>query len=405
MVKYSGTFHFNQQLKQEGSLIKINEQENQLIDNIFTPIKAIVRNTGVENKEGNEERSIIIGKEYDYKAGDYVEYLGDTYITTTCIDKDNPFFNTAKMKRCNYNLKWMYNGNLYETMSIITNQTKYTLGISTIVAGITEGDSRYVITLPYNSKTKNIKVGQRFIFNSNAWKATQTDFVSEVGIMSVLLGQDSINNEIDNTDLEIAGYYANKHTYVYDIPTSINVEKYKSINLVYSIKDETGKEFDYSLVTVKNTSNLIQVDNNKGVISIKGLDIGTGSITLSVPSGEVSKEFAINFEVKSVVPDKIEYKVISSNAYTFIKMVGAEISVQKLINGVADTTLKVDYKVPTNIQTLITNGSLSITTKSDNSIYIRNKSVTTPTTFVIEFFDKATNSKICESPTITLKGA
>jgi hypothetical protein len=67
MVKYSGDFHFKEQLKQEGTDIKINEKSTQLIDSVDTNIRAIVRNSGVENKEANEERSIMIGKEYDYK--------------------------------------------------------------------------------------------------------------------------------------------------------------------------------------------------------------------------------------------------------------------------------------------------------------------------------------------------
>ena len=35
MRDYSGKFHFNEQLKQEGSFIKLNELENQLINNLF----------------------------------------------------------------------------------------------------------------------------------------------------------------------------------------------------------------------------------------------------------------------------------------------------------------------------------------------------------------------------------
>ena len=357
----------------------------------------------INNEENPLEKKIYLRPDTNIEVGDYIIYPSIIYLVLKV--ENNLISPRADSTKCNQLLKWMFKGNLYSTQSIVTNQTKYTLGMDVLVSGISEADSRFQVQLPYNNITKNIAIGQRFIFNDGAWKVTQTDRVSEEGLYNLLLGQDSINPELDDVDNEIAGAFANKHTYTYDIPTSINVEKDKSINLVYSIKDEIGKEFDYSLVTVKNTSNLIQVDNNKGVISIKGLDIGTGSITLSVPSGEVSKDFVINFEVKSVVADKIDYIVTSSNAYTFIKMVGSQISVQKLINGVADTTLQVDYKVPTNIQTLITNGSLSITTKSDNSIYIRNKSVTTLTTFVIEFFDKATNNKIAETPTITLKGA
>jgi len=113
MKDYSGKFHFNEQLKQEGTDIKINGKSTQLINGEEKVIRAIVRNSGVENKEANEERSIMIGKEYAYKYGDYVEYLEDIYLTNVSVDKDNPFFNTAKMKRTNHLFKWIYKGVVY----------------------------------------------------------------------------------------------------------------------------------------------------------------------------------------------------------------------------------------------------------------------------------------------------
>lgn len=403
MVKYSGTFHFNQQLKQEGSSIKINEQENQLINNVLIPIKAIVRNTGVENKEGNEERSIIIGKEYDYKAGDYVEYLGDTYITTTCIDKDNPFFNTAKMKRCNYNLKWMDNGQLYQTMVIITNQTKYTLGTDAqSSAGIIEGDSRFQIILPNNVKTKTLVVGKRFIFNDCAWKTTQTDRISEEGLLSILTGQDSINDEIDDRINEIADIKVVKHDYKFDYIKSFSVTKDDTYKLVYSFTDN-GKDIDSSLVTVENSSNLIQVIKNDKDISIKGLSVGTGSIKLKVNLIDGVREFVINYEVKNEVVNQVNYEVKSSNGYTYRPKEGATVSGYKYINGTPDGTLVIDYSLDTNGTNLLSKGNITIVKKSNTELQIRNVNISTPMSFTLTITDK-TNGTVILTQVITLKG-
>jgi ASC-1-like (ASCH) protein len=302
-----------------GTLIRYGQ------DNIQVDTKVINSSTNT-----TEKKVYFSPKATNIKAGDFLYYDKEkiTYLVTEVQNFTNLPYATSK--KCNQLLKWMFKGNLYDSMSIVTNQTKYTLGQKVLSsAGIAETDSRFQIELPYNNITKNIKIGQRFIFNDGAWRVTQTDRVSEYNIYSLLLGQDSINNEIDDVDNEIAGAKVSKHTYTYDIPTSISIEKYKFINLVYSIKDEKGNDFDYSLVTVmmsNNYDNLIQVTNNKGVISIKGLDIGTGSITLSVPSGEKSKDFVIPFEVKSVVVDKIDYKVTTSNGYTYRIKEGATIS-------------------------------------------------------------------------------
>ena len=175
--------------------------------------------------------------------------------------------------------------------------------------------------------------------------------------------------------------------------------------MVYSIKDETGKDFDYSLVTVKNTSNLIQVDNNKGVISIKGLDIGTGSITLSVPSGEISKEFTISFEVKSVVADKIDYKVTTSNGYVYRIKEGSTISVDFMRNGIVDNTnLVIDYSLNQLGQDLLSKGNISISKKTQNSFQIRNEKINTNMTFTLTIINKTTGDKILDNQVITLKG-
>lgn len=376
-----------------GTLIRYGQ------DNVQVDTKVI--NSGTNT---TEKKIYFSPKVIKVKIGDYLYYDKEkkTYLTTEIQNFTSMPYATSK--ECNQLLKWMYENNLYKTQAIVINQTKYTLGMDVLVSGISETDSRFQVQLPYNDTTKNITIGQRFIFNDGAWKVTQTDRVSDGGLLNLLLGQDSINDEIDDRLHEIAGAFANKHTYTYDIPPSVDLEKDKSINLVYSIKDEAGKEFDYSLVTVKNTSNLIQVDNNKGVITIKGLDIGTGSITLSVPSGEVSKEFTISFEVKSVVVDKIDYKVTTSNGYIYRIKEGSTISVDFMRNGVVDNTnLVIDYSLDATGQTLQNKNAISIVKKSNNQLQIRNMTVTTVTSFTITITDK-TNGTVILTQVITLKG-
>ena len=356
----------------------------------------------VNNDNNPLEKKIYLRPDTNIEVGDYIIYPDITYLVLAV--ETNLISPRADSTKCNQFLKWMYNGNLFETQAIVTNQTKYTLGMDVLVSGIAETDSRFQVQLPYNFITKNISIGQRFIFNDGAWRVTQTDRVSEEGIYSLLLAQDSINAEIDDVEHEIAGAFANKHTYTYDIPTSISIEKDKSINLVYSIKDETGKDFDYSLVTVKNTSNLIQIDNNNEVISIKGLDIGTGSITLSVPSGEVSKDFAINFEVVQNSLNQINYQIKTSNGYTYRPKEGSQISAFKYINGAVDNTLVIDYSLDSSGNNLISKNSINITNKSNTELQIRNININVLTTFTLTIIDKTTGDKILDNQIITLKG-
>lgn len=390
-------------------LIGSNDAKDVYINNSDTPIKGVV---DVKKKQSadTEMEEVIQTYPNQIKQGDYIKFkVNDTdtlrtYLIKSKIEKKHGY-DEGVFKECNHLFKWMYKGNLYKAYGIGTNQTKYTLGTDVVQAGLVESDSRYAIEFSNDLNCKTIEVGQRFIFNDSAWKVTQIEYVSSQDtIRSVLLGQDSINQEIDDVEQEIAGAKANKHTYTYNIPTSIDLEKNKSINLVYSIKDETGKEFDYSLVTVKSTSNLIQVDNNKGVISITGLDIGTGSITLSVPSGEVSKEFIIPFEVKSVVADKIDYKVTTTNGYTYRPREGSTLTGYKYINGISDNTLIIDYSLDASGTNLMSKGNITIVKKSNTELQIRNVNISTPMSFTITITDKSKGTVIL-TQVIALKGA
>jgi hypothetical protein len=309
-----------------------------------------------------------------------------------------------KVRPCNYILKWMYKGVLYKIPCIVSNQTKYTLGVSTQVAGISEGSSRYQILMSFNYISKVIDEGQRFIFNNNAWKTTQVDFISDKGLLSILLGQDSINTEIDNTDLEVAGYYANKHTYTYNIPTSFEVSKDNAYQLLYSIKDEIGKDFDYSLVTATTTTNntLVNITNNKGIITIKGIGIGTGSIKLSVPIGETTKDFNINFEVKAIVPDKITYDPDFSQGTMIKQYVTDVVTISRFKNGIQDNTLKINYSFDTNTQTLINSKKIIITKVSDSSFTIKNALVTVKTIIYVTVNDVDTGTKVLDNFPLTL---
>jgi hypothetical protein len=250
-----------------------------------------------------------------------------------------------------------------------------------------------------NDNTKTIKVGQRFLFNDGAWKVTQIEYISSKDcIRSILLGQDSINTEIDDIDNEVAGAYENKHTYTYDIPTNFEVSNGSEYTINYSIKDETGKDFDYSLVTVTTSDNtLVQVTNNNGVISLKGLAVGTGSIKISIPIGSTSKDFDIAFEVKEVVVDKVEYKTNFSQGTTIKQYVTNLVTITRLINGVQDNTLKINYSFDSNAQSLIDSKKIIVTKVSDLSFNIKNALVNVKTTIYLTVNDTDKGTKILDN--------
>lgn len=349
-----------------------------------------------------KKKKLYLRPDTNVEVGDYIKYPNKTYLVLAI--EENLISPYASSEECNYIIKWIFNNKLYQKPCIVTNQTKYTLGVTTPNGAIiTEGDSRYEITMPYNDETKNIKTGQRFIFNGNAWKVTQTDYVSAKGLLSILLGQTAINYEVDDLDNEIANAKTVKHIYTYNIPDSVEITKNGDINLVYSIKDETSKDIDYNLVSVStNYNNLIQLTNTNGLINIKGLDAGLGTIKLVAELNSETKEFTINFEVKDTVVNQVNYTTDFSQTTTIKQYVTSILQAVKYINGIQDNTLKISYSFDSVGQSLISSNKIVITRKSDSSIGIKNASVTTKTTVYLTVTDDGTGTKILDNQAIVL---
>jgi uncharacterized protein YjdB len=396
MISYSGNFHFNEQLKQEGTNIKINEQSTQNIDNIDTVIRAIIRNTGIENKEATEERSIMIGKEYNYKIGDYVEYLNDIYMTTTLVDKDNPFFNTSKMKRCNHLLKWVYKGKLYQSPSIVTNATKYTTGIE--ASGlIVEVDARYTIDIPYSEETKTIQLGCRFIINNLAWEVTQIDYTTSQGILNLTLAKSSKTSEYDNLELGIADYYL--HNYVITLnSTSETLQEGGTYQITTNVTDKGVVVTDVNVTYTSSDDTIAIVDSTSGLIT--AIKEGDAIITASI--GEVSSSISLTITTKTTTP-VISYGYSFSQGTTIRQYVTSTLVCTETTDSVS-TLLNISCTWDTLGQSLISNGKLTVTTKSSSSIAIKNVSVNTNTVIYLTITDSDTNTVIASNIPITLTG-
>ena len=130
------------------------EGDDIYIDDIEA--KAYITNTISTNSETKEERTISVLVEQPIKTGNYIKGYDDgVYLVTSDVD-NHISHKQAKIRKCNHLLKWMCKGNLFTSMSISTNQTKYTLGTDSVANSIIEGDSRFQIQLPYNDITKTI---------------------------------------------------------------------------------------------------------------------------------------------------------------------------------------------------------------------------------------------------------
>jgi hypothetical protein len=200
MVDYSRRWIFEEQLKQEGSNLKVNEKATQMINGIEVPYRAIVRRHGQDHKEFQEERSLDFGKEFDIKLGDYIQYLDEIFLVNTHVDKDNPAYNCTKMIMCNNTMNakgWDKPINCF-----LTNSSYGDKGVldSTFLSSI---DGKMLCYIQDNETTKTIVIDMRFIFDhdkSQVYKVVKTETVTTgVGrLRKIVLDKDKTQDEKDD---------------------------------------------------------------------------------------------------------------------------------------------------------------------------------------------------------------
>src|SRR3712207_5206500 len=145
-VKWSAYKLFQQQLKSEGTSILIEGNKQN----------AIVRNHSNPTNEHKEERYLILSKDVDINRGYIVKYMDNDYIVISDIDKDNPFYNTSKLRKFNHLLKWIdKDGNIQTHIALVNNEQLYTIGVKDNKYD-RKGDSKESILLPNNEITKTV---------------------------------------------------------------------------------------------------------------------------------------------------------------------------------------------------------------------------------------------------------
>ena len=100
----------------------------------------------VNNDNNPLEKKIYLRPDTNIEVGDYIIYPDITYLALEV--ENNLISPKATSTKCNQLLKWMYKGELYETMSITSNATKYTEGTKSIGESIVEIQARYSATIP-----------------------------------------------------------------------------------------------------------------------------------------------------------------------------------------------------------------------------------------------------------------
>lgn len=374
------------------------EGKDVYIDDILA--KAYITNSSNPNNENKEERTISVLIEQPIKTGSYIKgYDEGVYLVVSGVD-DHISHKEAKIRKCNYILKWTLDGKYYEIPAIVTNNTKYTGGIK-VQNGFTEIDAMVNITTQMNEDTKKIDYGKRLYTMKNAWKVTLIDNITTENVLSWTLGKDSLNSEIDDIEGGICDAF--EHLYAISLnsnsQTLVETETFK---IIPNVTDNGSLVLNPNVIYTSSDESIAKVDNTGLVTAIS---IGTCDITCSI--GNVNEVLNLTINAKPVTP-VISYSCDWSTAKTSTgcslkTYMSSTVILKKTINGVDDSTLMANYTLDSTGSSLLSNGAITITRKTNNSFLVKNVNISTSKNFVMTFTDSS-DGTIITTQTIQLTG-
>jgi hypothetical protein len=239
--------------------------------------QVLIQNYTNPMNEEREDRKIHCSTSSVIKRGSIVEgYNNGTWIVLTDIDTNQAYL-SAKITRCNHDLKWIDNeGHIQETCAIITNQTLYSLGTD-VEKFMVEPDSKLSVTISNNEHTRKIQRDNKFIVDGYGWIVTNVDRVGRSGLIMLLLGSSSINPENDNMELEIADYYTKLAKYEISISNGdlVGIDTTQNLQLNTVVK-KNGVVIQ-TPVLFESSDGTVAVVNSNGLVV--PLTIGSTIIT------------------------------------------------------------------------------------------------------------------------------
>jgi hypothetical protein len=221
--------------------------------------------------------------------------------------------------------------------------------------------------------------------------------VYDLGVYDIL----SIDSSKDGIFI-ITGKYNTvyvPHTYTITLAdTTKTLQETETYQIVTTCSDN-GTTVTNPTITYHSSNTDIATVDSTGVVNC----VGVGNATITCLYNNVSTDLAITVEAKPAEP-VISYTYAFSQSITQLKeYMTTTLTTGKTVNGVADSTLKINYVFDSVGQSLISSGKVVITVASDSSIKIKNASVTSNTVIHLTVTDSANGTVIVDTD-ITLTG-
>lgn len=186
-----------------------------VIDGVVT--QAVFQDQSQSNSKGlSDDKYIVLPNDVKIGVGSYVEWRDKDWIVFTDEAKTIPDHQQLKIKPTNYRIKWLVDKNKKTICNggkgwsaYVQNNTLYTLGVSFSTSYMPLANAKMSVYIKDVPEVHRLKVGSRIFIGGNVFKIEFIDYVSRVGLVNWLLDQDTKNDEMDNSELEVADYYDN----------------------------------------------------------------------------------------------------------------------------------------------------------------------------------------------------
>ena len=213
------------------------------------------------NKDLSDDKYLVVPNNVDVGVGSYVEWRDNSWLVFTEEVKTIPTHQQLKIKHVNMKLKWVTD---YATKSIcnngegwgayVQNQTLYTLGVSFSGQHTALANAKMMLYLQDNKETRKLHVGSRLFLGGQVYKVEFVDPISRIGLINLLLDEDTKNPEIDNIEEQIADYWLAEERHLADDNRHDDQEHQDTEwHINGSTKDRLGRVYTYKVETNDGT--------------------------------------------------------------------------------------------------------------------------------------------------------
>lgn len=214
------------------------------------------------NKDLSDDKYLVVPNNVEVGVGSYVNWRDNDWLVFTEEVKTIPTHQQLKIKHVNMRLKWVTD---YKTKAIcnngegwgayVQNQTLYTLGVSFSGQHTALANAKMMLYLQNNEETRKLRVGTRLFLGGQVYKVEFVDPISRIGLINLLLDEDTKNPEIDNIDEQIANYWKAEE---YHLSNENKPQESLEWHIQGSEKDRLGRVYTYKVVSADANGSEVQ---------------------------------------------------------------------------------------------------------------------------------------------------